>query len=82
MIRAIARPPAVVQWFRDNVMIDDSYEIIQDGARVRNQLLLTKLNRNHLSARFRCQAFNTNASAPLVAEVVLDINRKSYVSLS
>jgi hypothetical protein len=66
----------VVQWYRDNVMIDDSHEIIQDGARVRNQLLVNKVNRNDLFAVFRCQAFNTNASIPVMSKVILDINRK------
>ncbi len=57
-------------------MIDDSHEIIQDGARVRNELLVNKVNRNDLFAVFRCQAFNTNGSIPVMSKVMLDINRK------
>lgn len=66
----------MVQWYRDNVMIDDSHQIIQEGARVRNELIVNKVNRNDLFAVFRCQAFNTNASIPVMSKVILDINRK------
>jgi hypothetical protein len=57
-------------------MIDDSHQIIQEGARVRNELIVNKVNRNDLFAVFRCQAFNTNASIPVMSKVILDINRK------
>ena len=81
-IGPIARPPAVVQWYRNNVMIDGTSTIIQEGSRVRNELVIPKVNRNDLFAEFRCQAFNTNHSLPIETKVVLDINCKSNTCLA
>lgn len=78
----IARPPAVVQWYRYNSMIDDSFQVIQEGSRVRNELTINKVNRKDLFAVFRCQAFNTNQSLPIETKVILDINCKSNTCLS
>ncbi|CAG2113552.1 unnamed protein product, partial [Medioppia subpectinata] len=68
-----ARPPARVKWYRNKQMMDDSYEIIQEGTRVRNDLTINKVTRNDLFAVYRCQAFNTNHTVPIEAKVVLDI---------
>lgn len=65
----------MLQWYRDNVMIDGSY-IINDNATATNDLVVYKLSRSDLNALFTCQAANNNFSAPLEASFSIDINCK------
>lgn len=63
-------------WYRANKVIDDSFTIMQDLVKVRNELLLSKLGRKDLGVVLTCQAVNNNYSKPISASVTLDLNRE------
>lgn len=67
------RPLPRVNWFLENSLIDDSYEVRTGGITV-NYLHFKNIGRQHLHARFICQASNNNLIPPETRVVVLDIN--------
>ncbi|KAL3285909.1 hypothetical protein HHI36_000427, partial [Cryptolaemus montrouzieri] len=69
------RPRPRVNWFLENSLLDDTFEIRSDGITV-NYLTFRHIERKHLHARFICQASNNNLVAPETRVAVLDINLK------
>ncbi|CAL1291261.1 unnamed protein product [Larinioides sclopetarius] len=66
-------PSPSVTWWRDSVLLDDSYHITTQGY-VRNNITLIRLKRSDLSAIFTCQASNNNLTVPTSNSVALDLN--------
>lgn len=73
------RPSPSVIWFHGSKLIDESYTIGPHGL-VRNELNLRRLNRTDFMSILTCRASNTNLTEPVVASVILDMNRKSFTS--
>lgn len=67
------RPRPNVTWYLDNAVIDESYEVRNDGVTV-NHLLFPSIGRQHLNARLVCVASNTNLTPPNNKAVVLEVN--------
>ncbi|KAJ8874188.1 hypothetical protein PR048_025030 [Dryococelus australis] len=74
------RPPPKVTWWRDGLLLDDSYEALP-GGRARNLLRLERLQRSHADAQLTCQASNNELVAPATASVTLDLNPRTQSSL-
>ncbi|XP_042912994.1 protein turtle homolog B isoform X2 [Parasteatoda tepidariorum] len=68
-------PHPIVTWWRESVLVDDSYSQTSQGY-VRNELALPKLHRNDLMMTYSCQAANTNLTVPVTASITIDINLK------
>ncbi|XP_071035295.1 protein turtle homolog B isoform X1 [Parasteatoda tepidariorum] len=66
------KPPPTVTWWKDSILLDDSYQV--HSHIVRNELVVDSLDRNDLHSSFSCQASNNNISAPVVTSVTLDMN--------
>lgn len=69
------RPPPTVNWWYNNEIVNHSSTILSER-RVRNTLILNRLERKHLKAIFTCQASNNNVTNPISASIHLDMNRK------
>ncbi|XP_054719187.1 synaptogenesis protein syg-2-like [Uloborus diversus] len=69
------QPLPAVTWWRESVLLDDSYDVIKDD-HIRNELLISTLQRHDLMAVFTCQASNNNVSLPASASVTVDMNCK------
>ena len=68
-------------WWRENSLLDDSYEIsteqqLSSTLLVSNTLTVDRLERGDLHARFTCQAANSNISVPVSTTVTLDMSCK------
>jgi len=73
------KPTPAVTWWRETVLLDDSYEAItgpKGSVLVRNQLLISSLQRQDLMAVLTCQASNNNISLPSTSTVTVDLNCK------
>lgn len=70
------KPRPTLTWWRESVLLDDSYEITGSGT-TRNELEIQALQRHDLMAVFSCQASNNNISAPVYSQVTVDLNCKS-----
>lgn len=73
------KPTPAVTWWRESVLLDDSYEAItgpKGAVLVRNQLVIGSLQRHDLMAVFTCQASNNNYSLPTTSQVTVDLNCK------
>ncbi|KAG8194330.1 hypothetical protein JTE90_029206 [Oedothorax gibbosus] len=66
-------PSPSVTWWRDSVLLDDTYHITTQGY-VRNNITLSRLRRHDLGAVFTCQAANNNLTVPTSNSVALDLN--------
>ncbi|CAH2094222.1 unnamed protein product [Euphydryas editha] len=60
-------------WYLENTLIDDSFELREDGVTV-NNLTFPSIGRQHLNSRLICQASNTNLAPPQTKLLILDIN--------
>ncbi|KAK3932826.1 Nephrin [Frankliniella fusca] len=67
------RPRPWVKWFLENELLDESYEVGENGVTV-NRLMLPNVGRQHLHARLMCQASNLPTIPYQAKVVVLDIN--------
>ncbi|XP_050084941.1 nephrin isoform X2 [Anopheles aquasalis] len=67
------RPLPKVQWWYDNKVINNTSVVLSDK-RVRNTLVLHRLERKHLKSVFTCQAANNNVTNPISASITLDMN--------
>ncbi|KAL1375799.1 hypothetical protein pipiens_004585 [Culex pipiens pipiens] len=75
------RPTPTVNWWYDNEIVNHSSTVLSER-RVKNTLILSRLERKHLKAVFTCTASNNNVTNPISASVTLDMNRKSPHTLS
>ncbi|XP_076325599.1 nephrin-like [Tachypleus tridentatus] len=66
-------PRPNLTWWRESVLLDDSYEII-DNFEVRNVLQIIPLQRHDLMAALTCQAANNDVIPPSQATVTVDMN--------
>lgn len=71
------RPTPTVNWWYDNEIVNHSSTVLSER-RVKNTLILSRLERKHLKAVFTCTASNNNVTNPISASVTLDMNRKSH----
>ncbi|XP_065079598.1 nephrin [Ochlerotatus camptorhynchus] len=67
------RPMPTVNWWYNNEIVNHSSTILSER-RVKNTLILNRLERKHLKATFTCQASNNNVTNPITASVSLDMN--------
>ncbi|KAG5672457.1 hypothetical protein PVAND_002584 [Polypedilum vanderplanki] len=67
------RPLPIVQWWRDNILLNTTSIQILDK-KVRNTLQLHRLERKDLHNSYVCQASNNDVSHPLTSSVTLDLN--------
>ncbi|XP_058116019.1 nephrin [Anopheles ziemanni] len=67
------RPLPKVQWWYENKVINNTSVVLSDK-RVKNTLVLHRLERKHLKSVFTCQAANNNVTNPISASVTLDMN--------
>ncbi|XP_038121999.1 nephrin isoform X2 [Culex quinquefasciatus] len=75
------RPTPTVNWWYDNEIVNHSSTVLSER-RVKNTLILSRLERKHLKAVFTCTASNNNVTNPISASVTLDMNlRPLLVSL-
>lgn len=74
------QPVPAVTWWRESVLLDDTYDVLSNGV-IRNELLISSLQRHDLMAVFTCQASNNNVSLPSSASVTVDMNCK-YILLN
>ncbi|XP_053204377.1 protein turtle homolog B-like isoform X2 [Panonychus citri] len=70
------KPRPTLTWWRESVLLDDSYEIISTSGSglIRNILEIPVLQRHDLMAVLTCQASNNNISSPQVSSVTVDLN--------
>ena len=71
------KPTPTLTWWRESVLLDDSYDMTGSGTSVRNEMEIQSLQRHDLMAVFTCQASNNNISMPTYAAVSVDLNCKS-----
>ncbi|XP_053680784.1 neural cell adhesion molecule 2 [Anopheles nili] len=67
------RPLPQVQWWYENKVFNNTSVVLSDK-RVRNTLVLHRLERKHLKSVFTCQAANNNVTIPISASITLDMN--------
>ncbi|XP_035894602.1 uncharacterized protein LOC118504344 isoform X3 [Anopheles stephensi] len=67
------RPLPKVQWWYENKIINNTSVVLSDK-RVKNTLVLHRLERKHLKSVFTCQAANNNVTNPISASITLDMN--------
>lgn len=68
-------PPANLYWYRDDLLIDTSFEETEQRV-IRNELTILRLTREHLLNRFACKATNSNLTVSKSATVTLELNCK------
>ncbi|XP_022249626.1 nephrin-like isoform X1 [Limulus polyphemus] len=68
-------PTPAVTWWRDSALLDDDYNLTPRGI-VRNELLIKRLQRDHLMSVLTCQASNSDFNVPVSRSVTLDLNLK------
>ncbi|XP_022250038.1 hemicentin-1-like [Limulus polyphemus] len=66
-------PRPNLTWWRESVLLDDSYETI-DNFWVKNVLEIPALQRHDLMAAFTCMSINNNYLPPLQTTVAVDMN--------
>ncbi|GBN56699.1 hypothetical protein AVEN_73306-1 [Araneus ventricosus] len=71
------KPPPSVTWWKDSVLLDDTYQVHSHV--VRNELVVDSLDRNDLHTSYACHASNNNISLPAVTSVMVDMNPSSLI---
>ncbi|XP_066997421.2 nephrin-like [Anabrus simplex] len=66
------RPTPRVTWWRDNILVDDSDEVLDEDI-VQNVLKLDRLERRHLDRVYSCQASNNDVLAPVSSNVTINM---------
>ena len=67
------KPTPYVHWYRDNELIDDTYNFGTTNNTVHNDLLINKLSRSMFNTVLSCTASN-NLTKAITVRVSLDIN--------
>lgn len=75
VLSALGIPSPIVTWWRESVLVDETYSQTTQGY-VRNELVLPKLHRSDLLVTYTCQAVNTNLTVPVSSSITIDINCK------
>ncbi|PRD26500.1 UNVERIFIED_CONTAM: hypothetical protein NCL1_37916 [Trichonephila clavipes] len=68
-------PPPTVTWWRGSTLLDDTFETLPDGV-VRNDLVITTLQRSDLLMVLTCNANNNNATVAVATSVKINLNLK------
>ncbi|XP_022238347.1 protein turtle-like [Limulus polyphemus] len=71
-------PSPEVTWWRESVLLDNTYNMTETGT-VSNELLILTLERHDLMAAFSCCASNYNQSLPISSTVTVDMNFRPLV---
>ncbi|XP_022251284.1 neural cell adhesion molecule 2-like isoform X4 [Limulus polyphemus] len=67
-------PSPSLTWWRESVLLDDTYMQVTNDRKVINELSIGSLQRHDLMAALSCQAKNNNISQPLISTVTVDMN--------
>ena len=67
-------PPPALTWWRDQALIDDTYEVINNETT--NRLTIPKVQRSDLNAVFTCQAISPELDIPVSTQLRLDLTCK------
>ncbi|GBN24442.1 hypothetical protein AVEN_140777-1 [Araneus ventricosus] len=68
-------PPPTVTWWRGSTLLDDTFETLPDGV-VRNDLVISTLQRSDLLMVLTCNANNNNATVAVATSVKINLNLK------
>ncbi|XP_055935207.1 irregular chiasm C-roughest protein-like isoform X1 [Argiope bruennichi] len=68
-------PPPTVTWWRGSTLLDDTFETLPDGV-VRNDLVISVLQRSDLLMVLTCNANNNNATVAVATSVKINLNLK------
>ncbi|XP_076305001.1 protein turtle homolog B-like [Tachypleus tridentatus] len=75
-------PPPSVTWWKESVLLDDSFSLSKDNIVV-NSLEIKTVERYLSKATITCKALNTNLTKPLSVSIKLNVNLKpQYVRIS
>ncbi|XP_022251283.1 protein turtle homolog B-like isoform X3 [Limulus polyphemus] len=72
-------PSPSLTWWRESVLLDDTYMQVTNDRKVINELSIGSLQRHDLMAALSCQAKNNNISQPLISTVTVDMNFRPLV---
>ncbi|XP_076322343.1 neural cell adhesion molecule 2-like isoform X2 [Tachypleus tridentatus] len=72
-------PSPSLTWWRESVLLDDTYMQVTSDRKVINELNIGSLQRHDLMAALSCQANNNNISQPLISTVTVDMNFRPLV---
>lgn len=64
-------PPPAVVWYEGDKVLDDTFEVDENGATVENELRLGSLTRGDLGRRLTCIATNTNKTQPATTTITI-----------
>ena len=67
-------PAPVLSWFKDQALIDDTYEVINNETT--NILVMPKIQRKDLNSIFTCQAVSPQLDIPVSTQLRLDLTCK------
>ena len=67
-------PAPVLTWYRDQALIDDTYEVINNETT--NILVIPKIQRKDLNSIFTCQAVSPQLDIPVSTQLRLDLTCK------
>ncbi|XP_023221563.1 hemicentin-2-like [Centruroides sculpturatus] len=70
------KPRPSVTWWRDYLLVDDTYTYDSGDTIVRNDLTIEKLRREDLLVVLTCQAINNNITVSASSYITLDLNLK------
>ncbi len=65
-------------WWRDQALIDDTYEVINNETT--NRLTIPKVQRSDLNAVFTCQAISPELDIPVSTQLRLDLTCKYMIT--
>ena len=69
-------PVPVLSWYRDQALIDDTYEVINNETT--NILVIPKIQRKDLNSIFTCQAVSPQLDIPVSTQLRLDLTCKFF----
>ncbi|RWS10235.1 nephrin-like protein, partial [Dinothrombium tinctorium] len=72
--KAEGKPPPKLHWYRNNVLVDESYSVVGDTKEVENHIRIVNLTRADLNVVYKCSAFNELFSLTISSSVQIDVN--------